>query len=145
MRHIWVDDFPNFPEWDMLVSWRVISNISWFLGSHTIMTWVSWVPVGVTLLSERGGLNPFADWAAEPSRKNAPLIGPVLAAEKTRHQFRSFVKVQGYISGVSVFFLKNCGESATFTVLTCSYPFFWNEFFSNSRCVSGVGSQVLRV
>ena len=21
--HIWVDDFPNFPRWDMLVSWRV--------------------------------------------------------------------------------------------------------------------------
>ena len=23
-RHIWVDDFPNFPRWDMLISWRVI-------------------------------------------------------------------------------------------------------------------------
>ena len=30
-RHFWVDDFPNFPWWDMLVPWRV-SYISYMKG-----------------------------------------------------------------------------------------------------------------
>ena len=26
LRYFWVDDFPNFPKWDTLVSWRVLYN-----------------------------------------------------------------------------------------------------------------------
>ena len=33
--HIWVDDFPNFPRWDMLISWRVDLRVGCGLPWHT--------------------------------------------------------------------------------------------------------------